>query len=359
MPSQLPILHGRGANSNPPNRFDRIEVEDDFEHVEHDAEYLDARQRPRTEYLVDHSRSIISENNSPDVPFTHSINAYRGCAHGCIYCYARPTHEWLGFSAGLDFETRIMVKPRAAELLREELGAVKYQPVMLAMSGVTDCYQPVERKLGITRKCLEVLSEFRNPVGVITKNHLVTRDIDLLAALHAHSASVVMLSITTLDAGLSARMEPRTSAPQRRLEAVRTLAAAGIPVGVMIAPVVPGLTDHEMPGILKAAADAGAGFAGYVPLRLPFAVAGLFEDWLGRHFPDRKDKVLNRIRDLRGGKLNDPNFGSRMQGHGIWAEQLRTMFDLAKRKAGITGPFPKISTAAFRRPGGVQMRWWE
>jgi DNA repair photolyase len=226
------------------------------------------------------------------------------------------------------------------------------------MSGVTDCYQPVERRLKITRGCLEVLTEFRNPVTILTKNHLVTRDIDLLRKLAAHRATAVMVSITTLDQSLAMKMEPRTSVPGRRLEAVRVLAEAGIPVGVMAAPMIPGLNDQEMPAILSAAAEAGARFAGYQALRLPWSVKELFEAWLSRHFPDRKEKVLNRVRQMRGGKLNDPEFGSRMRGEGIWAQQLKSMFQLAKRRAGITGHFPELSTAGFRRSEGPQMELW-
>jgi DNA repair photolyase len=313
----LPILHGRGTAVNPPNRFETLRIEADLEHVEADEEYLDRLNRPTTQYLVDTSKSIIASNDSPDVGFSHSINPYRGCQHGCIYCYARPGHEYLGFSAGLDFETRIMVKPRAAELLREELASPRWNPTLLAMSGVTDCYQPIEKTLRLTRGCLEVLAECRNPVGVITKNHLVTRDIDLLAELSKFNAARVFVSVTTLDEKLTAKMEPRTSVPKRRLAAIEALTKAGITVGVLMAPVVPGLTDHEIPSLLKAAAEAGAMTAGYTALRLPGAVAPLFEQWLEQHFPDRKAKVLNRVRSMRGGKLNDPNFGSRMSGQGI------------------------------------------
>ncbi|HEX4125241.1 MAG TPA: PA0069 family radical SAM protein [Tepidisphaeraceae bacterium] len=355
----LPIIHGRGTALNPPNRFETLRIEADLEHLEGDEEYLDRFGRPVTQYLVDASQSIIARNDSPDVGFTHSINAYRGCSHGCIYCYARPGHEYLGFSAGLDFETRIMVKPRAAELLRGELSSPKWRPTLLAMSGVTDCYQPIEKTLRLTRSCLEVLAEFRNPVGVITKNHLVTRDIDLLSELAKFDAARVFVSVTTLDEKLTAKMEPRTSVPKRRLAAIEALATAGITVGVLMAPVVPGLTDHEIPAVLKAAAEAGAKTAGYVPLRLPGAVAPLFEQWLEQHFPDRKDKVLNRVRALRGGKLNDPNFGSRMRGQGVWADQLKTIFDLSKRRAGLDREIPPASIAAFRRPSGPQMTMWD
>ncbi len=323
------------------NRFERISVELE----------VPGPERVETELLRDGSRSIITYNDSPDVGFDASINPYRGCEHGCIYCYARPTHEYLGFSAGLDFESRILVKEDAPELLRKELSSRSWKPQTLAMSGVTDPYQPVERKLEITRRCLAVLAEFRNPVGVITKNELVTRDIDHLQALAEHQAAAVMVSITTLDPEVARRMEPRASHPRDRLKAVERLAAAGIPVGVMVAPVVPAITDHEMPKILEAAAAAGARTAGYVVMRLPGAVAGLFETWLEEHFPDRKDKVLNRVRDLRSGKVNDPRFGSRMRGEGIFADQIRATFQTFKKRYGLDGPFPELSTAAFRRPG--------
>ena len=283
------------------------------------------------------------------------MNPYRGCEHGCIYCYARPTHEFLGFSAGLDFETRIMVKDRAPELLQKELSSPKWKPQVIAMSGVTDCYQPVERRLKLTRGCLEVLADFRNPVGIVTKNHLVTRDIDVLGELARHECAVVMISITTLDTDLRKVMEPRTSPPASRLAAIEALSRAGIPVGVLVAPVVPGLTDHEMPAILAAAAKAGARFAGHVVLRLPHAVAPLFEQWLGEHFPDRKDKVLNRIRSLRGGKLNNAQFGSRMRGEGIFADQIHQMFNVACRKAGIGKRDLELSTKHFRRVEKEQM----
>jgi DNA repair photolyase len=332
---------GRGARSNPQNRFEKIAIE-----LEEPGP-----ERVATELLRDGSKSIIAYNDSPDVGFDASLNPYRGCEHGCIYCYARPTHEYLGFSAGIDFESRIMVKENAPELLRRELSSRLWKPQSLAMSGVTDPYQPVERKLEITRRCLAVLAEFRNPVGVITKNALVTRDIDHLAALAGHGAAAVYLSITTLDPEVARIMEPRASHPRDRLEAVARLAAAGIPVGVMVAPVVPAITDHEMPSILEAAAEAGAQSAGYVMMRLPGAVAGLFEGWLEEHFPDRKDKVMNRVREMRGGKVYDPSFGSRMRGEGIYADQMRATFETFKRRYGLDRPRPELSTAAFRRPG--------
>ena len=342
----LPTIRGRGTAVNPPNRFLPTAFQPDLDLLDEEGISI-----PRTEYFRDTARTIIAHNDSPDVGFEYSINPYRGCSHGCIYCYARPTHEFLGLSAGLDFETKVFVKEDAAELLRKELSSPRWEPKVLSISGVTDCYQPAERQFQLTRRCLKVLAEFRNPVAMITKNHLITRDVDLLSELASHSAAAAILSVTTLDVELSRRMEPRTSTPARRLAAIETLASAGIPVGVMVAPVIPGLTDHEMPSILKAAAAAGAKFAGSVPVRLPLAVAPLFVQWLQRHYPDRKDKVLNRVRSIRGGKLNDSNFHSRMKGEGIFAEQISTMFQLARRMSGLDGPCPKLSTTAFRNAG--------
>jgi DNA repair photolyase len=343
--SQLQPMRGRGAGSNPANRFERLHYEVDEALAEED------RPNPRTQFLKDTSRTILARNDSPDVGFEVSINPYRGCEHGCIYCYARPTHEYLGFSAGLDFETRIMVKEDAPELLRQELSSPRWQPQTIAISGVTDPYQPIERKLQLTRRCLQVLAEFRNPVGIVTKSHLVTRDADLLAELAAHDAAIVMLSVTTLDGSLARLLEARASQPAGRLEAIAALSKAKVPAGVMIAPVIPGLNDHEIPSILAAAREAGARAAGYTMLRLPLAIGPLFEQWLTQHFPDRKEKVLSRIRSLRGGKLNDSRFGSRMRGEGIWADTIDNMFKLAKRKVGLSGRGPELSTAAFRRPG--------
>lgn len=340
-------MKGRGAAGNPPNRFERIEYVADPD--------APPAGRPETELLRDRSRSIIATNPSPDVGFDASVNPYRGCAHGCAYCFARPTHEYLGFSAGLDFETRIVVKEDAPELLAAELAAPRWRPQPLALSGVTDPYQPIERRLRITRRCLEVLAEFRNPVIVITKNRLVARDADLLAALAADRAAAVFLSIPTIDTSLSNVLEPRTSTPARRLQAMETLAAAGVPVGVLTAPVIPGLTDHEIPAILAAAAQAGASFAGYVMLRLPLAVAPLFEDWLERHRPDRKGKILSRIRQMRGGghdagRLNDARFGARMRGSGPFAELAATMFKRSCARVGIGERAPALDTGAFRVP---------
>jgi DNA repair photolyase len=349
-------MHGRGTATQPPNRFDRLHV-----HVEPDA-HLDpladdtARDGPvATEYFRDSSKSLISTNDSPDVPFSASFNPYRGCEHGCIYCYARPTHEFLGMSAGLDFETRIFVKEDAPALLRAALSAPSWEPKVLAVSGVTDCYQPIERTLKLTRRCLEVLAEFRNPVGVVTKNALVARDADVLADLASDRCANVALSVTTLDEGLRRALEPRTSTADRRLEAVARLNAAGVPAGVMVAPVIPGLNDHEIPAILARAAQAGARFAGYTMLRLPYGVKGLFDDWLERHLPDRKAHVLSRIEDVRGGKLNDATYGTRMTGTGPAAELIAALFKTARARAGIPSSGPPLRVDAFRRKGQLDL----
>jgi DNA repair photolyase len=349
MTDHLRPIRGRGTAENPPNRFELLVYERDP--ADADGEGVAAT----TQFFRDRSRSVIARNDSPDVGFGASVNPYRGCEHGCAYCYARPFHEYLGFSAGLDFETKIMVKEDAPELLRRELESPRWRPEVLAFSGVTDCYQPIERRLRITRRCLEVITEFRNPVGIVTKNRLVARDVDLLAPLANLQAAMVLLSVTTLDGSLANKLEPRASHPAARLEAVRELAQAGVPVGVMVAPVIPGLTDHEIPSVLAAAAEAGASFAGFTMLRLPYAVAGLFEQWLDRHFPDKKEKVLGRVREMRAGKLNDANFGTRMRGEGNLANIIREMFVLARRKVGIAEKAPNLSTDAFQRPGDQRL----
>src|SRR5437667_10290207 len=347
-PQSYAPIRGRGASWSPANRFERLHVDlTDIDVVDDDP---DAEERPRraTQYFRDATKSIITRNTSPDVGFETSLNPYRGCEHGCIYCYARPTHEYLGFSAGLDFESKIMVKTNAPELLCAELESPRWQPQTLVMSGVTDPYQPIERKLRITRGCLEVLAKFRNPVAIITMTLLFTRDIDLLCELANHNAVAVNLSVTSLEPNLQRLLEPRTSSPQARLDVIRQLRSAGIPTGVMVAPVIPGLTDHEIPKILEACAKAGAQFAGYTVVRLPWAVAPLFEHWLEEHFPDRKEKVLGRIRHLRGNRLNNSLWYTRMTGDGIFAEQIASLFKVGCGRAGI-GERPTLSTAAFRR----------
>jgi len=335
-------LRGRGAAWNPPNRFERL-------HLERDGWTDPDDPAPETEIFEDATRSILSHNDSPDVGFDVGLNPYRGCSHGCAYCYARPTHEYIGFSAGLDFETKILVKKGAPDLLRAALSSRRWEPRPIMMSGVTDPYQPAERRLRVTRRCLEVLSEFGNPVSITTKSYLVTRDADILSDLARRDAASVTLSITTLRNEVQRVMEPRASTPARRLGAIRVLARAGIPVGVCVAPVVPGLTDHELPAILEAAADAGASFAVYIVLRLPHGVKEIFEAWLGQHFPDRKEKVLNRLRELRRGKLYDSRFSVRGRGEGPWAEQLRTLFEVTRARNGLNR-YPELSCSSFRKP---------
>ncbi len=348
----LEPIKGRGAPDNANNRFEVLGYHLDTDIT--DVSVLENPDRPKTQFFKDSSKTIINKNDSPDIGFSYSVNPYRGCEHGCIYCFARPTHEYLGFSPGIDFETKIMVKENAPQLLRKELSKKSWQADPIAFGINVDAFQLVERKLELSRRCLEVFAEFRQPVTCITKNFLITRDIDYLSMLARDQAVLVLVSITSLDQSLQSKMEPRTSIPQKRLEAIRTLTDAGIPVGVMVAPVIPGLTDHEILPIMDAAKKAGAVTAGHTLVRLPFAVKDLFENWLTAHFPERKDKVLARIRDVRGGKLNDPNFGSRMRGQGIFAEQIHATFKIGRQKLGF-GHFAGLSSAAFRSPRGKQM----
>ncbi len=352
-PRQEQALRGRGSVANPPNRFERLSIQADPEFAEWQLQAEpDAAEPggPRTEFFVDPSRQVLSFNSSPDLSFAASLNPYRGCEHGCSYCYARPTHEYLGFSAGLDFETKVLVKRDAPALLRRALAARSWKPQVVAIGGVTDPYQPVERRLGITRRCLEVFAEFRNPTVIVTKSGGVTRDLDLLDELARYDAAAVYVSITTLERDLHRVMEPRAAAPERRLATVEALARAGVPVGVLVAPVIPGLTDHEIPAIVAASAAAGARFVRHIMLRLPHGLRELFADWLERHFPERKAKVLNRIRAVRGGQLNDARFHSRQRGSGPFADQVEALLNLACRRAGLVGASPTLSTAAFRRP---------
>lgn len=303
-----------------------------------------------THFLPDDSQRLISENDSPDVGFRYSINPYRGCEHGCAYCYARPGHQWLGFDAGLDFETRILVKHRAAQLLRAELNRPTWRGELLAISGVTDCYQPVERRLQLTRGCLEVLYEAHQATAIVTKNALVARDLDLLAALARQRLVNVNVSVTTLDAELARDLEPRTSPPAARLEAIRQLASAGVPVRVMVAPIIPGLNDEEIPAILAAAAAAGAGSASWILLRLPEVVEPLFRDWLARFRPLAQERIEARIRDTRGGRWSDSQFGRRMRGQGPYAEQIAQTFRVFARRAGLDRPLPEVDTSRFVPP---------
>ncbi|HVS53089.1 MAG TPA: PA0069 family radical SAM protein [Opitutaceae bacterium] len=338
-------IHGRGAAINPPNRFERLQVEFDPDFPP------DERPHPRTQFFFDATESLLTKNDSPDVGFCYGLNCYRGCEHGCAYCFARPYHEYLGWSSGLDFETKILVKLRGPALLRSELCARRWQPQPIAMSGATDCYQPAERHFRLTRGCLEVCAELRHPIFIITKNALVTRDLDVLAELARFRCIGVHVSVTSLDPALAGKLEPRASRPAARLEAIRTLSAAGIPVGVMVAPVIPGLNDHEMPAILEAAAAAGAKRAGYVLLRLPFAVKEVFTRWLDDHAPTKKARVLDRVRAMRGGQLYTAEWGRRMSGDGIFAEQLANLFDVTVRRAGLDQEHFALTAEHFRKPG--------
>jgi len=305
---------------------------------------------PGTQVFVDRTRSIFSHNQSPDVPFDTSLNPYRGCEHGCSYCYARPTHEYLGWSAGLDFETKLIAKPEAPTLVRRQLARSSWKPRVLALSGVTDPYQPIERQLRLTRGCLEVLAEQQHPVALITKSGLVERDLDLLSRLAAVGAVQVQLSLTTLDRELARRMEPRAAQPRARLAAIRALAAAKVPVGVSLAPLIPGLNDHEVPRILEAAADLGARWAQLLVLRLPGVVEPLFGSWLARHYPDRKKRVLSLLASMRDGKLQEARFGLRMSGTGAFFDQLRALFELSRRRYRLDAHGPELRCDAFRRP---------
>jgi len=348
-PQSLPAIPGRGAPINPPNRFEPIILEPDPDCPPEE------RPHPRTQFFFDASESILTRNDSPDVPFTWGLNPYRGCEHGCAYCFARPYHEYLGWSSGLDFESKILVKLRAPELLRRELSSPRWVPESITMSGATDCYQPCERNFRVTRGCLEVCAELRQPVAIITKNALVTRDLDLLASLARDHCAAVYVSVTSLDTDLAGKLEPRASRPAARLRAIRELSAAGVPVGVMVAPIIPGLTDHEMPAILAAAAEAGAKRAGYVIMRLPYAVKDVFLAWLDAHAPTKKARILDRVREIRGGQLNVSEWGKRLKGEGIFAEQIGDLFQAATRRAGLNQDRLPLSTAHFRPPGGRQL----
>jgi DNA repair photolyase len=351
MDSVLPQTRtvGRAAGVAPPNRFERVHAEEDLEHLAGTDDLPDVRRLP-TLFLPNESRRLITENDSPDVPFRYSINPYRGCEHGCSYCYARPGHETLGMNAGLDFETRILVKHDAPELLRAELARDDWHGEMISISGVTDCYQPAERRFRLTRGCLEVMLEACQAVGIVTKNALVVRDLDLLAALAAENLAHVYVSVTTLDAELARTMEPRTATPEARLRAIRELSAAGVPVGVMAAPIIPGLNDQEIPAILEAARDAGAQTASYLLLRLPWAVRPIFEDWLKRSYPDRAERVLALIRSTRDGRMNDTAWGRRMRGQGPYAEQISQTVKVFKQKLGLNRSLPPLDTGKFTPP---------
>lgn len=358
IPQPKQLFTGRGATTSPPNRFEAVHSQIDYEQLAADDELLAEERKVKTVFLPDHSKTLIRENDSPDVPFRYSINPYRGCEHGCVYCYARPTHETLGMNAGLDFESKILVKHDAVELLRKELNHPKWQPEPITISGVTDCYQPAERRIKLTRGILEVMLEARQPVTLITKNALLVRDIDILAPLAQRNLVAAALSITTLDADLARTMEPRTATPPAKLRAIRELSAAGVPVRVMIAPLIPGLNDHELPHIMEAVQEAGANGAGYVMLRLPLAVSPMFLDWLRTHRPLQAEKVEGLVRSVRGGKLYVTNWVERMRGDGPYADGIAASFDLFAKKFSLNKPWTQLDCSQFmppKLPGG-QMR---
>jgi DNA repair photolyase len=341
-----PQHNGRGALSNASSRYDdekRIRTNDGWD-IEDELPPL------RTTLTKDATRTILARNTSPDIPFDRSINPYRGCEHGCIYCFARPTHAYLGLSPGLDFETKILFKPEAAKLLAAELASPKYRCDVVAMGTNTDPYQPVERELKVTRQILRVLSDFNNPVGIVTKNHMITRDIDILADMAKRNLAEVFLSVTTLDKDLARTMEPRASAPHRRLAAIKELSDAGIPTGVMSAPMIPGLNDHEMESILEAATKAGATRAGYTVLRLPLEIKDLFEEWLRTNRPDRAERVLSLVRQMRGGELYKAKFGERMRGEGPIAQLLSQRFTAAVKRFDLNRIRYRLDTMRFAVP---------
>jgi DNA repair photolyase len=331
-------------------------IERDLDHATPDD--LAALANRPTRYITDRAGSIISENDSPDIPFRYSLNPYRGCLHGCSYCYARPTHEYLGLNAGLDFETMIFVKENAPTLFRDWLSRPAWVPEQIALSGVTDCYQPIERELRLTRGCLEVALEAAQPMSVITKNALVVRDLDLLEPLARGRQVHVSMSITTLDAELARDLEPRASTPAARLRAVRELAGAGVPVRVLVAPVIPGLNDSEIPAILQSAKEAGATAAAWQLLRLPGAVEAVFLEWIERCRPDARQRIEGRIRATRGGQLSDSRFGKRMRGEGEIATQISQLFRLFARRLGLDGPLPAYDFSRFRPPRPTSGQLW-
>ena len=351
------VRHGRGAPENrTPTRFNLPVREVDGDWLDVREEIDDGPAPLRTTVTVEKPRSIIAYNRSPDIGFDRSINSYRGCEHGCIYCFARPTHAFHDLSPGLDFETKLFAKPDAAKILREELARPGYAVRSMAIGTNTDPYQPIEAKWRITRSVLEVLAETRHPVTITTKSDRVLRDLDILAPMAAQGLASVALSVTSLTPQISRTLEPRAPSGRKRLAAVKALSEAGVPTSVAIAPVIPGITDHEVEHIVEAAAEAGAAGAFFLPVRLPFEVAPLFRAWLDEHFPDRADKVMNIIRSMRGGRDNDPNWFTRMQGSGPWAELMRVRFEIAVKKHGLNKDKRRLRTDLFEPPQGPQLR---
>ncbi|MES2173768.1 MAG: PA0069 family radical SAM protein [Pseudomonadota bacterium] len=353
----MAIEKGRGATLNgDSHRFNLPQREADGDWLDA-VEHLDGPvPRRRTQVTIEHPRTILTRNASPDIGFSQSINAYRGCEHGCIYCFARPSHAYHDLSPGLDFETKLFAKPDAAKLLRAELSKRSYVVAPIAMGTNTDPYQPIEKDWRITRDILELLVETRHPTFITTKSDRIVRDIDLLADLARDGLVAVMLSVTSLDPAIARTLEPRAPHPQRRIDAIRQLSAAGIPVTASISPVIPAITDHEIEALVARVAEAGAREVSYIPVRLPHEVAPLFRAWLDAHYPDRAAKVMAIINDLRGGRDNDPNFGTRMRGQGVWADLLRTRFVKARKRAGLGAERLTLRTDLFRPPEGAQMR---
>ncbi len=343
---------GRGAQFNPDNPYRQLKLD----HSDWDGIDIPNDDVIQTHYYYDQPKNVINVVKSPDIPMYYSVNPYQGCEHGCVYCYARNTHQYYGFSAGLDFERKIIIKKNVAEVLEKKLKSKNYKPSPIMFSGNTDCYQPIERKLGLTRACLEVFAKYKHPVGLITKNSLILRDLDLLKELAKDQLVHVFVSITSLDKNLRRAMEPRTATSKQRLKVVETLAENGIPVGVMAAPVIPGLNDHELPAILAASAERGALTCGYTMVRLNGAIGDIFEDWIRKNFPDRADKVLRQIREVHGGELSDSRYGTRMRGQGAMADAIRSLFHLAKKRHFEGRELPPYNLEAFMPPGGKQLK---
>jgi DNA repair photolyase len=343
---------GRGAISNLAGRFETQLIETVDDGWQPYADDTDIQPALKTFITPEQAKTILSHNQSPDIPFSVSLNPYRGCEHGCVYCFARPTHAYLGLSPGLDFETRLYAKTNAPELLRRELAHKNYQPSPIAFGVNTDAYQPCERELNITRRCLEVLHECDHPVGMITKSSLIERDIDLLQAMAQKNLAAAAITITTLDHSISRILEPRAASPTRRLQTIERLAKAGIPTMVSVAPIIPFITEQEIENILKAAAAVGATAAGYTVLRLPWEINPLFQEWLQTHFPERAARVMNRIRDMRGGKDYDANFATRMRGEGLWADMIRQRFSKGLTRYGLdkSRRYGELDCSLFRKP---------
>jgi DNA repair photolyase len=348
-------LKGRGAQSNPKNRFDRLHIEELEEDKEFIDDSVDNLRKVNTVFYRDYSKSVISKNDSYDLDFNYSFNPYRGCEHGCVYCYARPTHEYLGFSSGIDFETKIIVKEDAANLLEHEFKKKSYKPETIMFSGNTDCYQPIEKKLRLTRRALQICLDYRNPVSIVTKNSLIERDIDILKKLASMNLVTVLMSITTLDKKITVSMEPRTSTPEKRLKTIEILSKNNIPSGVNLAPIIPGLNDEEIPIILKEVSKHGGILARHSMIRLPYSVKEIFIEWIKNEFPDRSSKILNKIREIHGGKLNENEFGKRFRGEGKLADTINNLFNLSCKRLHLNEKSTELNVNLFRKAHNKQL----